>query len=89
MTGLITRSHVGGNNAVHGGIIPLLYDWHFGMVVSTAGLSPSRTAYLHVDYRNITPIDKPLTTYGLRPVIERSPSVKADYRWAREQAVSD
>ncbi|MGH3559678.1 MAG: AMP-binding enzyme, partial [Mycobacterium sp.] len=24
-----------------------------------------------------------------RPVIERSPSGKADYRWAREQALSD
>jgi acyl-coenzyme A thioesterase PaaI-like protein len=64
MEGLFTRSHVGGNNAVHGGMIPLLYDWHFGMIVSTAGLSPSRTAYLHVDYRNITPIDEPLTAYG-------------------------
>jgi acyl-coenzyme A thioesterase PaaI-like protein len=64
MEGLFTRSHVGGNNAVHGGMIPLLYDWHFGMIVSTAGLSPSRTAYLHVDYRSITPIDEPLTAYG-------------------------
>jgi acyl-coenzyme A thioesterase PaaI-like protein len=64
MEGLFSRSHVGGNNAVHGGMIPLLYDWHFGMIVSTAGLSPSRTAYLHVDYRNITPIDEPLTAYG-------------------------
>jgi len=64
MEGLFTRSHVGGNNAVHGGMIPLLYDWHFGMIVSTAGLSPSRTAYLHVDYRNITPIDEPLTAYS-------------------------
>lgn len=64
MEGLFTRSHVGGNNAVHGGMIPLLYDWHFGMIVSTAGLSPSRTAYLHVDYRNITPIDEPLSAYG-------------------------
>jgi acyl-coenzyme A thioesterase PaaI-like protein len=64
MEGLFTRSHVGGNNAVHGGVIPLLYDWHFGTIVSTAGLSPSRTAYLHVDYRNITPIDEPLTAYG-------------------------
>ena len=64
MEGLFTRSHVGGNNAVHGGMIPLLYDWHFGMIVSTAGLSPSRTAYLHVDYRNITPVDEPLTAYG-------------------------
>jgi acyl-coenzyme A thioesterase PaaI-like protein len=64
MEGHFTRSHVGGNNAVHGGMIPLLYDWHFGMIVSTAGLSPSRTAYLHVDYRNITPIDEPLTAHG-------------------------
>lgn len=64
MEGRFTRSHVGGNNAVHGGMIPLFYDWHFGMIVSTAGLSPSRTAYLHVDYRNITPIDEPLRAYG-------------------------
>ena len=64
MTGQFTRSHVGGNNAVHGGMIPLFYDWHFGMIVSTAGLSPSRTAYLHVDYRSITPIDTPLTAHG-------------------------
>jgi acyl-coenzyme A thioesterase PaaI-like protein len=64
MEGLFTRSHVGGNNAVHGGMIPLFYDWHFGMIVSTAGLSPSRTAYLHVDYRNITPIEEPLTAHG-------------------------
>jgi acyl-coenzyme A thioesterase PaaI-like protein len=64
MEGQFTRSHVGGNNAVHGGMIPLLYDWHFGMIVSTAGLSPSRTAYLHVDYRSITPIDEPLTAGG-------------------------
>jgi acyl-coenzyme A thioesterase PaaI-like protein len=64
MEGHFTHAHVGGNNAVHGGMIPLFYDWHFGMIVSTAGLSPSRTAYLHVDYRNITPIDEPLTAYG-------------------------
>ena len=64
MEGHFTRAHVGGNNAVHGGMIPLFYDWHFGMVVSTAGLSPSRTAYLHVDYRNITPIDQPLSAYA-------------------------
>jgi acyl-coenzyme A thioesterase PaaI-like protein len=64
MAGRFTRSHVGGNNAVHGGMIPLFYDWHFGMIVSMAGLSPRRTAYLHVDYRNITRIDEPLTAQG-------------------------
>jgi acyl-coenzyme A thioesterase PaaI-like protein len=64
MRGHFTRSHVGGNNAVHGGMIPLFYDWLFGMVVSTAGTPPTRTAYLHVDYRSITPIDEPLTARG-------------------------
>jgi acyl-coenzyme A thioesterase PaaI-like protein len=64
MQGRFTRSHVGGNNAVHGGMIPLFYDWLFGMVVSTASIPPTRTAYLHVDYRKITPIDEPLTARG-------------------------
>lgn len=64
MAGHFTQSHVGGNQAVHGGMIPLLYDWLFGMVVTTAGIRPTRTAYLHVDYRKITPIDEPLTAYG-------------------------
>lgn len=64
MEGHFTRSHVGGNNAVHGGMIPLFYDWLFGMVVSTADIPPTRTGYLHVDYRAITPIDEPLVAHG-------------------------
>ncbi|OBI38027.1 thioesterase [Mycobacterium sp. E1386] len=64
MAGHFTTAHIGGNNAVHGGMIPLFYDWLFGMVVSTAGTPPTRTAYLHVDYRAITPIDEPLTAHG-------------------------
>ncbi|OBI71002.1 PaaI family thioesterase [Mycobacterium sp. E740] len=60
MSGHFSRFHVGGNDAVHGGVIPLFYDWHFGMVVSAAGRPDSRTAYLHVDYRRVTPIDVPL-----------------------------
>jgi acyl-coenzyme A thioesterase PaaI-like protein len=64
MHGHFTRSHVGGNNAVHGGMIPLFYDWLFGMVVSTANTPPTRTGYLHVDYRSITPIEEPLTARG-------------------------
>ncbi len=65
MAGHFTQSHVGGNQAVHGGMIPLLYDWLFGMVVTTADIRPTRTAYLHVDYRKITPIEEPLTAHGL------------------------
>ncbi len=64
MAGQFTEAHVGGNRAVHGGMIPLLYDWLFGMMVTAAGIRPTRTAYLHVDYRNITPIDEPLTARG-------------------------
>lgn len=64
MAGRFTASHIGGNRAVHGGMIPLFYDWLFGMVVTTADIRPTRTAYLHVDYRRITPIDQPLTAQG-------------------------
>jgi acyl-coenzyme A thioesterase PaaI-like protein len=64
MEGHFSRFHVGGNNAVHGGVIPLFYDWHFGMIVSAADRRNSRTAYLHVEYRKITPIDQPLISRG-------------------------
>jgi acyl-coenzyme A thioesterase PaaI-like protein len=64
MHGHFSRFHVGGNMAVHGGVIPLFFDWHFGMIVSAAGRANSRTAYLHVDYRKITPIDEPLVSSG-------------------------
>ncbi|OBI20895.1 thioesterase [Mycobacterium sp. E2462] len=64
MAGHFSTAHVGGNRAVHGGVIPLFYDWLFGMVVTSAGVRPTRTAFLHVDYRNITPIDQPLTAWG-------------------------
>jgi acyl-coenzyme A thioesterase PaaI-like protein len=64
MAGHFTEAHVGGNRAVHGGIIPLLYDWLLGMTVTAADIRPSRTAFLHVDYRKITPIDEPLVARG-------------------------
>jgi acyl-coenzyme A thioesterase PaaI-like protein len=64
MTGYFTRFHVGGNMAVHGGVLPLLFDHVFGMVSHAAGRPISRTAFLHVDYRKITPIDAPLAVRG-------------------------
>ena len=64
MTGHFTRFHVGGNHAVHGGVLPLLFDHMFGMISHAAGRPISRTAFLHVDYRKITPIDEPLTVRG-------------------------
>ena len=59
-----SRYHVGGNYAVHGGVLPLLFDSVFGMVIHAAGRPISRTAFLHVDYRKVTPIDVELTATG-------------------------
>ncbi|GAA4534631.1 PaaI family thioesterase [Mycobacterium paraffinicum] len=64
MTGYFSRFHVGGNHAVHGGVLPLLFDHMFGMVSHAAGRPISRTAFLHVDYRRVTPIDAPLAVRG-------------------------
>ncbi len=64
MTGYFSRFHVGGNHAVHGGVLPLLFDHTFGMVSHAAGRPISRTAFLHVDYRKVTPIDTPLLVRG-------------------------
>ncbi|MFR9753328.1 PaaI family thioesterase [Nocardia sp. 004] len=64
MTGVFRRFHLGGNGAVHGGVLPLLFDDLFGMIVHYAGRPISRTAYLHVNYRKITPLETSLTVRG-------------------------
>jgi acyl-coenzyme A thioesterase PaaI-like protein len=55
------RFYLGGNGAVHGGAIPLAFDEFMGRFANTGGRTPSRTAYLHVNYRSITPIEARLT----------------------------
>lgn len=64
LRGRFGRFYVGGNAAVHGGVLPLVFDWLCGMVVHAAQRPISRTAYLHVDYRKVTPIDTPLAVRG-------------------------
>lgn len=59
-----SRYHVGGNNAVHGGMVAMMFDVMFGIVIHSINRPISRTAFLHVDYRNVTPIDVPLTVRG-------------------------
>jgi acyl-coenzyme A thioesterase PaaI-like protein len=54
------RFYLGGNGAVHGGAIPLVFDELMGRLANTGDRAPSRTAYLHVNYRNITPIETKL-----------------------------
>lgn len=54
------RHFLGSNGAVHGGAIPLLFDDVLGRLALTGGRARSRTAFLHVDYRSIAPIDTDL-----------------------------
>ncbi len=55
------RFHLGRNGAVHGGAVALLFDSVLGLASSVLTGGPyQRTAYLHVNYRNIVPIEKEL-----------------------------
>ncbi|MBJ7336499.1 hotdog domain-containing protein [Mycolicibacterium sp.] len=58
------RYFLGGGGAAHGGAIPLLFDEVLGQLANSADREPSRTAYLHTDYRSITPIDTELEVRG-------------------------
>ena len=64
LTVQFSRFHVGGNYAVHGGVLPLLFDSVFGMVIHATGRPISRTAFLHGDYRNVSSFDGPFPARG-------------------------
>jgi acyl-coenzyme A thioesterase PaaI-like protein len=49
------RFYLGAGGAAHGGVLPLIFDETMGRLANT-GRSRSRTAYLHVNFRAITPI---------------------------------
>lgn len=85
-----SRFHVGGNYAVHGGVLPLLFDSVFGMVIHAAGRPISRTAFLHVDYRKVTPIDTKLTARGwVREAEGRKAFVNAELRDPDENLLAE
>lgn len=55
------RFHLGRNGAVHGGCLGLLFDTVLGLTSSVLTGGPrQRTAYLHINYRQIVPIEKKL-----------------------------
>ncbi|MGN6609290.1 MAG: PaaI family thioesterase [Jatrophihabitans sp.] len=56
-----SRFYLGGNGAVHGGAHSLLFDDVLGRVMNHHHRGVSRTAYLKVNYRRITPIEVELT----------------------------
>lgn len=53
------RFHVG-RAAAHGGAISLFFDELLGLLVYTLGGRGARTAYLHTDFRSLTPLDRDL-----------------------------
>ncbi|MHA0286906.1 PaaI family thioesterase [Mycobacterium sp. C3-094] len=60
-TALFRRYHLGRNRAAHGGTIAHLFDSLLGFTAAKLGRSRAqRTAFLHVDYRKIVPVDKEL-----------------------------
>lgn len=90
LTVQFSRFSVGGNSAVHGGVLPLLFDSVFGMVIHAVGRPISRTAFLHVDYRKVTPIDKPLTARGwMRKAEGRKAFVNAELRDPEENLLAE
>jgi hypothetical protein len=58
------RIHLGGRSALHGGVAPLLFDDLLGRLVGFEAASPLRTAFLHTDYRKVTPIGVELRLEG-------------------------
>ncbi|TPG37330.1 hotdog domain-containing protein [Mycolicibacterium hodleri] len=58
------RYFLGGGGAAHGGAVPLLFDEVLGQLANSGDRPPSRTAYLHTDYRSITPIGEELEVRG-------------------------
>jgi acyl-coenzyme A thioesterase PaaI-like protein len=52
---------LGGNGAAHGGAVSLLFDEVLGIPANSGPGGMARTAYLHVNYRAITPMNRPLT----------------------------
>ena len=55
------RYHLGRNGAVHGGAVAQMWDSVLGFAAFRLSRSfKQRTAYLHVNYRQIVPIDKDL-----------------------------
>jgi hypothetical protein len=62
--------HVGGNIAAHGGTLPLLFDEILGRLANAGGRSMARTAYITVNYRQVTPIGVELSLDATLDAIE-------------------
>ena len=62
------RYHLGGNNAAHGGQVAVAFDDLMGMAGALGSGGVTRTAYLTVNYRAITPLN---TELAIRSWVDR------------------
>lgn len=58
------RYFLGVNGAVHGGVLPTLFDEVLGRAAACSDRPRVRTAYLNVDFRALTPLDTRLEVRG-------------------------
>lgn len=58
------RYYLGGGEAVHGGVIPLVFDELLGTLVNFGTRPPSRTVRISVNFRALTPLDRQLRVIG-------------------------
>jgi hypothetical protein len=65
-----TRFYLGGNGAAHGGSHPLLFDDLLGRVMNHHQPGVSRTAFLKVNYRRVTPLGVELRFEASRDRVE-------------------
>ncbi|MGA9871154.1 MAG: PaaI family thioesterase [Rhodococcus sp. (in: high G+C Gram-positive bacteria)] len=88
--GVFRRFHLGGNAAAHGGTLPLLFDDLFGMIQHAYGRPISRTAYLHINYRKVTPLDTELVIEGSVDRVEgRKTFISAELKDADGNVLAD
>lgn len=58
------RFHVGENMAAHGGAVATLFDDLLGWLLVRLNLPPARTAYIHTNFRSVTPVGVELAVRG-------------------------
>lgn len=79
LEGRFSRYHLGANNVVLGGVLPLLFDWTFAITNTAAGRPMSRTGYLNVDYRKPTLVDAELRVHARVTAVDgRKTTIEAD-----------
>ena len=72
---------LGTNGAAHGGAVALLFDEVLGIPANMSVSNVARTAYLHVNYRSITPIGRELQiTAHVAPADGRKRIVRGELR---------